>query len=120
MALPIGLSIFNVVLLNEFPNHAADLAAGRTNLLTRLGTQKGRALYGLIAILSWFCMYGALNAGIPQKALYIYFPVMALSAGVSLMMAGKRYGNPLVMEILIGANIAVHLGTVASYFLAFV
>lgn len=119
MALPIGLSIFNVVLLSEFPHHAADLAAGKTNLLTRLGTAKGRALYGMIAILSWFCMYGALNAGIPQKALYIYFPVMALSAGVSLMMAGKRYGNPLMMEILIGANIAVHLGTVASYFLAF-
>jgi len=45
--------------------------------------------------------------------------VMVLSAAVSLMLAGRRYENPLVLEILCGLNIAVHLGTMASYFLAF-
>jgi hypothetical protein len=44
---------------------------------------------------------------------------MALSAVISLMMAGKRYENPFVLEILCGLNIAVHLGTAAAYFLAF-
>jgi Na+/H+ antiporter NhaA len=64
-------------------------------------------------------MYSSLNAGIPRKALYIYLPVMVLSAGISLMMAGKRYENPLALEILCGLNMAVHLGTTASCFLAF-
>jgi 1,4-dihydroxy-2-naphthoate octaprenyltransferase len=119
MALPIGLSIFNVVLLNEFPAHAANPAGGSTNLLGRLGAAKGTALYCLTSILSWFVMYSSLNEGIPRKALYIYLPVMALSAVISLMMAGKRYQNPFVLEILCGLNIAVHLGTAAAYFLAF-
>jgi len=119
MALPIGLSIFNVVLLNEFPAHAANPAVGRTNLLNRLGAAKGMALYCLTSILSWFSLYSSLNEGIPRKALYIYLPVMALSAVISLMMAGKRYENPFVLEILCGLNIAVHLGTAAAYFLAF-
>jgi 1,4-dihydroxy-2-naphthoate octaprenyltransferase len=119
MALPIGLSIFNVVLLSEFSAQAGHPAAGRVNLLTRLGVNKGMALYCLIAILSWFSMYSSLNEGIPRKALYIYLPVMALSAVISLMMAGKRYENPFVLEILCGLNIAVHLGTAAAYFLAF-
>jgi hypothetical protein len=44
---------------------------------------------------------------------------MDMSAGISLMMAGKRYENPLVPEILCGLNIAVHLGTMAAYFLVF-
>ena len=119
MALPIGLSIFNVILLNEFPEHASTPAVGRTNLLRRLGRTKGVALYCLISIVSWFSMYSSLNTGIPRKALYIYLPVMAMSAFISLMMAGKRYENPLVLEILCGLNIAVHLGTMAAYFLAF-
>ncbi len=119
MALPLGLSIFNVVLLSEFSGQAANPATGGTNLLTRLGAEKGMALYCLISILSWFSMYSSLNEGIPRKALYIYLPVMALSAVISLMMAGKRYDNPFVLEIISGLNIAVHLGTAAAYFLAF-
>jgi 1,4-dihydroxy-2-naphthoate polyprenyltransferase len=119
MALPIGLSIFNVVLLNEFTAHASNTATGKMNLLLRLGKVKGTALYGLTSILSWVSMYVSLSAGIPWKMLYIYLPVMVMSAGISLMMAGKRYENPLVLEILCGFNIAVHLGTIASYFLAF-
>jgi 1,4-dihydroxy-2-naphthoate octaprenyltransferase len=119
MALPLGLSIFNVVLLSEFSARAANPAGGGINLLSRLGAEKGMALYCLTSILSWFSMYSSLNEGIPQKALYIYLPVMALSAVISLMMAGKRYENPFVLEILCGLNIAVHLGTAAAYFLAF-
>ena len=119
MALPIGLSIFNVVLLHEFPAQTANPAGSGVSLLHRLGNAKGTALYCLTSILSWFSMYASLNAGIPRKALYIYLPVMILSAGISLMMAGKRYENPLVLEILCGLNTAVHLGTTATFFLAF-
>ncbi|MBU4581661.1 MAG: prenyltransferase [Proteobacteria bacterium] len=119
MALPISLSIFNVVLLHEFPAQTANPAGDVESLLHRMGNAKGTALYCLTSILSWFSMYYSLNAGIPRKALYIYLPVMALSAGISLMMAGKRYENPLVLEILRGLNMAVHLGTTAACFLAF-
>lgn len=119
MALPIGLSIFNVILLNEFPNLPADTLAGRTNLLVRLGKAKGMALYVLVSILSWSCMYSSLRTGIPRKALYIYLPVMALSAWISLMMARRKYESPLFLELLCGLNIAVSLGTTVAYMLAF-
>jgi hypothetical protein len=64
-------------------------------------------------------MYSSLSVGIPRKALYIYLPVMFLSAGISLMLARKEYENPLVLEILCGLTIAVNLGTTTSYILAF-
>jgi 1,4-dihydroxy-2-naphthoate octaprenyltransferase len=119
MALPIGLSIFNVILLNEFPNLPADTLDGKTNLLIRLGKAKGMALYVLISILSWSCMYSSLSTGIPRKAFYLYLPVMALSAWISLMMARKKYENPLFLELLCGLTIAVNLGTTVAYMLAF-
>jgi len=37
MAIPIGITIFNVILLNEFPDYEADKATGKKNLLYRLG-----------------------------------------------------------------------------------
>jgi 1,4-dihydroxy-2-naphthoate polyprenyltransferase len=119
MALPIGLSIFNVILLNEFPDLPANTLAEKTNLLTRLGEAKGMALYVLVSILSWFSMYSSLIAGIPKKAFYLYLPVMALSAWISLMMARRKYENPLFLELLCGLNIAVNLGTTVAYMLAF-
>lgn len=119
MALPIGLSIFNVILLNEFPEYAADTTIGKPTLLVRLGKAKGMSIYILFSILSWFCMYFSIGAGIPRKALYFYLPVMGLSAGISLMMARGKYENPLLLELLCGLNIAVNLGTTVAYILAF-
>jgi 1,4-dihydroxy-2-naphthoate octaprenyltransferase len=119
MALPIGLSIFNVILLNEFPDYPAEGAVDKTNLLVRLGKAKGMSIYVLFSILSWFCMYFSVGAGVPRKALYLYLPVMAISAGISLMMARGKYENPLLLELLCGLNIAVNLGTTVAYILAF-
>jgi 1,4-dihydroxy-2-naphthoate octaprenyltransferase len=117
MALPIGLSIFNVILLNEYADLPAAAAVGKTHLLTRLGKTKGMALHVLFSILSWFWMYSSLNAGVPRKVLYLYLPVMALSAGISLMMAGRKYENHFLLEWLCGLNIAVYLGTTVAYLL---
>jgi 1,4-dihydroxy-2-naphthoate octaprenyltransferase len=119
MALPIGLSIFNVILLNEFPDLPANTLVGKTNLLIRLGKAKGMALYVLVSVLSWSCMYSSLRTDIPRKALYLYLPVMALSAWISLMVARRKYENPLFLELLCGLNIAVNLGTTVAYILAF-
>ncbi len=119
MALPIGLSIFNVILLNEFPDYPADTAVGKPNLLVLLGKAKGMAIYILVSILSWVCMYFSIGTGIPRKAQYLYLPVMALSAGICLMMARGKYENPLLLELLCGLNIAVNLGTTVTYMLAF-
>jgi hypothetical protein len=64
-------------------------------------------------------MHASLGAGIPRKALYLYLPVMFLSAGISLMMVRGKYENPFVLEILCGLTIAVNLATTAAYILAF-
>lgn len=119
MALPIGLSIFNVILLSEFTDFSADAAVGKKNLLVRLGKDKGMVIYVLVSILSWFCVVFSLHAGIPRKALYFYLPVIALSAFICLMMARRKYESPFGRELICGLNIAVNLGTTVAYMLAF-
>ncbi|MHB8769528.1 MAG: prenyltransferase [Syntrophales bacterium] len=119
MALPIGLSIFNVILLNEFVEYPADATVGRTTLLVRMGKTRGMLVYVLFSVLSWLCMYLSVGAGIPRKALFFYLPVMTLSAWICLMMARGKYESPFLLELLCGLNIAVNLGTAVAYLLAF-
>ena len=63
LGIPIGLSIINVILLNEFPDYEADKATDKKNLLYRIGKQKGIILYMAISLLTslddaHFCFLG--------------------------------------------------------------
>ena len=40
LSIPVGLSIFNVILINEFPDEEADRAIGKRNLVIRFGSEK--------------------------------------------------------------------------------
>ncbi|MDI7261169.1 MAG: prenyltransferase [Thermodesulfobacteriota bacterium] len=45
LSLPVGLSIFNVILINEFPDEEADRAIGKKNLVVRFGKERMGDLY---------------------------------------------------------------------------
>ena len=45
LSIPVGLSIFNVILINEFPDEEADRAIGKRNLVIRFGREKMGDLY---------------------------------------------------------------------------
>jgi 1,4-dihydroxy-2-naphthoate octaprenyltransferase len=45
LSIPVGLSIFNVILINEFPDEEADRAIGKRNLVVRFGKEKMTDLY---------------------------------------------------------------------------
>lgn len=44
-SLPLGLLIAAFLLINEFPDHDADLAAGKKNLVVRLGRDRSKILF---------------------------------------------------------------------------
>jgi len=51
LSIPIGLSIFNVILINEFPDEEVDRAIGKKNLVVRFGKDRMGDLYLGISIL---------------------------------------------------------------------
>lgn len=51
-SLPVGLSIFNVILINEFPDEEADRHIGKRNLVVRFGKERMIDLYMSFSILS--------------------------------------------------------------------
>jgi 1,4-dihydroxy-2-naphthoate octaprenyltransferase len=54
LSIPVGLSIFNVILINEFPDEEADRAIGKKNLVVRFGKERMGDLYIGLSILTGF------------------------------------------------------------------
>jgi 1,4-dihydroxy-2-naphthoate octaprenyltransferase len=50
-SIPVSLSIFNVILINEFPDQEADQAIGKKNLVVRFGKERMGDLYLGLSIL---------------------------------------------------------------------
>lgn len=119
MGVPVGLTIFNVILLNEFHDYQADRATGKRNILVRLGVERGIVLYTLTSILAWGTMFSAIHAGVPARALYPYGPVVMLSVLVIGGLLMRKDRDSRVLEMLCGLNVAVNLGTTVSLIFAF-
>jgi 1,4-dihydroxy-2-naphthoate octaprenyltransferase len=119
LAVPMGLTILNVILLNEFPDYPADREAGKTNWTVRLGRERASWLYGLVSLGSWVAMLLSLGQGVPRLALWLYLPILLLSVILVLQVLRRRWQERAVLEVLCGANLLVNLGTTMAYILAF-
>jgi 1,4-dihydroxy-2-naphthoate octaprenyltransferase len=120
LAVPIGLTIFNVILLNEFPDYHADVEAEKKNLVARMGRERGAWLYGLVNVGSWIGMGLSLLNGVPLNALWVYAPVLVLSVVLTVLILRGRWQDRATLETLCGLNIGVNLGTTLAYIVAFV
>jgi 1,4-dihydroxy-2-naphthoate octaprenyltransferase len=120
LAIPIGLTVFNVILLNEFPDYEADKATDKKNLLYRIGKQKGLVLYVAFSLLTSLTMFISPLWGIPFKVVYFYLPFFIISLYIIAMIMQKKHADGKKLEILCGLNIAVNLGTSLSYILAYI
>jgi 1,4-dihydroxy-2-naphthoate octaprenyltransferase len=54
LSIPVGLSIFNVILINEFPDEEADRTIGKKNLVVRFGKERMGDLYIGLSTLTGF------------------------------------------------------------------
>jgi len=118
ISLPIACTIFNVILVNEFPDHPADLIARKSNLVVRLGKEKAAYLYMFVTIVGWITFVFSVLQGLPMIALIYYAPIFAVSAFLVVMMFKKGYMNKKMLEAICGLTIVTNLGTSLAYTLA--
>jgi 1,4-dihydroxy-2-naphthoate polyprenyltransferase len=120
LGIPIGLAVFNVILLNEFPDYEADKATDKKNLLNRLGQQKVIILYVILLIMTSLTMLTSVLGGVPFKVIYFYLPFLIISLFILFMIFRGKHENGKMLELLCGLNIAVNLGTSLSFILAYI
>ena len=111
LSIPIGLSIFNVILINEFPDEEANRAIEKKNLVVRFGRERMGDLYIGLSILAVFSfikiMWGGHHtsywlpvlAGIPS--LLILWNLIQVWRG--------KYHDPRKLELLCRNTLFVNL-----------
>ncbi len=120
VSLPVAASIFNVILLNEYPDYQADRATGKRTILVRLGLARGARLFAVVHILGWLGALASVIWGdVPAQMLCYYALPFALSAGLAVAVMRGVYHNPDHLEIACGLNIAVNLTSTFAYIATF-
>ncbi len=120
LGLPVGMTIFNVILINEFPDFEADRAAGKRNLVVRFGKRASAAIYAASAV--FFCasfVFSVARLGLPGWILVPATPIMLLALAIAAVLTGGGYKDPKKLEIMCGltifANLAVTLVYIVTY-----
>ena len=92
-SIPLALSIFNVIFINEFPDYLADKAAGKRNLVVRLGRERCAKIYGLTSLLlplALVALWFRFRADSPLFLLAVLpAALLALKLGRDVALAGK-------------------------------
>ena len=120
LGLPIGLTIFNVIIINEYPDHDADRAVGKRNLVVRCGKRRSVMFYVLGAL--GYCatfVLASVKLGLPGWTLIAEVPVILISMTVAAMMTAGRFQDPRTLEAMCGLTIMVNLASNAVLIAAY-
>jgi 1,4-dihydroxy-2-naphthoate octaprenyltransferase len=118
VSIPIGCTIFNVILINEFPDYPADLTEGKENLVVRLGKNTAAFLYIAMTVTAWVAFGLAMSQGLPVVTVLFYLPFFLISLILAVLMYKKVYLDRKRLELICGLTIVVNFGTSLSYTLA--
>ncbi len=108
-ALPAFFMTFNLLLLNEFPDEAADRHGGRRNLVLLLGKRAAARVYVLAGLLTPVSVAAAVTLGfLPLPALVAVLPSLLLVKPVAWALGDTTSAVPLPA---LGANVTWNLAT---------
>ncbi|RMG58552.1 MAG: prenyltransferase [Gammaproteobacteria bacterium] len=98
--IPYALLVMNLLYLNEFPDEAADAASGKHHWVVRLGVDRARWGYLLIALLAYISLVGLVISGrLPEAMLLALLPAPASAAAGLLLLWHAHEPRRLVPAI---------------------
>jgi 1,4-dihydroxy-2-naphthoate octaprenyltransferase len=118
ISIPIACTIFNVILINEFPDYPADLIEGKKNLVIRIGKNASAFLYIAMTAVAWIAFGLSVSRGLPAVTFLFYLPVFLIGLILVILMSKKNYLDRKRLELICGLTIVVNLGTSLAFILA--
>ena len=106
---PVAISIFMVILINEFPDWPADRQVGKRNLVVRLGREKAAMLYAAAAVAFGLSVLAPALMG--QRAFVHALPMILLAAANGWEVARGRWQDAARLEQLCARTIILNLAT---------
>lgn len=118
--LPYALLVANLLYINQFPDRNADAVSGKRHWVVRLGPQRARWGYGLIAGVAYGFLIGVVVYGsLPVMALLAIIPgLLSLTAAhqlIRLASAPHRLGPAIVLTIVAALSHGLILSAVLAW-----
>jgi len=89
VAIPASLTVFGIIVANEFPDYEADKVVNKRNLIVRLGIKRGSYVYMAAMVLTYPAMLASMLVGMPWTVAVAGLPVLLLTvAPVALVLKG--------------------------------
>ncbi|MDO8662041.1 MAG: prenyltransferase [Candidatus Omnitrophota bacterium] len=115
ISLPIACSIFNVILINEFPDYPADMQVNKNNLVVKYGKVKATAIYIAATIIGITSFIISLTKGLPLITGLFYTPIGILSFVAIWMVLEGRFNDHCLLERTCLITLLINLGTCLVY-----
>ena len=120
VALPVGLWVTLILLINEVPDRRADEASGKRTLVVRLGTDGARQLYRVLHLVAFACLLGLSVTGLMPWWVAVGGAVIAAggfraSAGIGDVTAGRAAltkSIEMTLGLQVAGSVLVILGAV--------
>ena len=110
LSIPVGCTIFNVILLNEFPDYQADSQTGKRNLVVRLGRERAYRIYGGVTLLAFFSFFALVLAGLPLQLPIVAAPFYLIGGIIYRELRKGSYQDQHTLKKLCGLNLLINLG----------
>lgn len=118
-SIPIGISIFLVIFINEFPDYESDRGAGKNNLVVRLGLQRATVLYSILAAATFVTIPLGVLGSVPRLMLVLCPLVLVPVICNAVALARKQYLDARHLERICALTLILNLGTTLLYIIAF-
>jgi 1,4-dihydroxy-2-naphthoate octaprenyltransferase len=109
IGIPASITIFCVIVANEFPDYEADKAVNKKNLVVRLGLKRASAMYAVAMLLVYPAMLATMLVVPGWKIIIAGIPVLALTlAAAELTLKGgylKMESQSEISAITLIANL---------------
>jgi 1,4-dihydroxy-2-naphthoate octaprenyltransferase len=119
VSIPIGISIFLVILINEFPDHSSDRVSGKRNLVVRLGREKASWLYATLSGVCFVVILLGIFHGVPKIiAAFSVIPLILVTRNL-FSIKKREFLEGKLLERLCGRTFLLNLGITFFYIITF-
>jgi 1,4-dihydroxy-2-naphthoate octaprenyltransferase len=109
VGLPASMTIFLVILANEFPDYEADKAVNKRTLIVRLGSQKGALLYAGVMMPVYPAMLATIAVGTNPWIAVAGLPILALAIVATAMALKGGFCSPSTQTKISGLTLLANL-----------
>ncbi len=109
VSVPIACSIFNVILINEFPDYPADLIEGKANIVVRTGKKVSSLLYVVVVVLELVTFPLPILKGLSINLLFFYPVVIGIALPAGIMALKGMYDDAKSLELMCALTLCTNL-----------